>query len=502
MLGIRRRRCYSDHKPTPPKGHAGPLLDFGRLNEVSSAHTPIQFGCVAVPTEVFYEIIDNLSADKHTLAHLSLVCKSWYYGTRPHLFREVSIRETGSTYLWYPFTRTLRTTPEVCSLVRELHISMEMNSIQHAKNMGGSDKNEYNLYVLANVVKKLSSLKVLTFTDAEWHVDDPDTAPVPKIYHLGLRTLVFKKRHCSRSLYDIVSWFPGLKVLCVEREYGGKADGETMQSLCKGLRLETLELNAEPMTYDRLLEEIARTESVKTIRSFTYHVWQVSLPVLCGFLALAGSQLHTLRLSFKDDRLLEEWKRHGDFGVPEVNNCISLDTVTLSFPLKTSRIWGNHLTAVTHCIEHLFESLSADKLSTIIFHFDVPYADKQFENLQLECLHRFLSQLVHLQHIIIITRRSSMFKAYRDISHSLEPFQHMLRVRASDGPGELPKSCTHPVEQDRREVPGLLSPGNTSGHTSVPTLGNRAAFLLGQTFFPAQMNWSESESGSDAPSEE
>ena len=264
---------------------------------------------MAVPTEVFYEIIDNLSAEKSILARLSLVCKSWYYGTRPHLFREVSIKETGTTYLWYPFTRTLRTTPEVCSLVRELHISMEMTSIRHAKSLGGSDKHEYNLFVLANVVKKLTSLRVLTFTDAEWHVEDSDTVPVPKIYHLGLRTLVFRKRHCSRSLYDIVCWFPGLKTLRVEREWAGQVQGGAMQPLCKGLQLESLELNTEPMAYDYLLQEISRTESVNTIRSFAYHVWQASLPVVCSFLALAGPRLHTLWLSFKDERLLEEWKR-------------------------------------------------------------------------------------------------------------------------------------------------------------------------------------------------
>lgn len=277
---------------------------------MSSTSTPIQFGAVAVPTEVFYEIIDNLSSDKSTLAHLSRVCKSWYYGTRPHLFREVSIKETGTTYLWYPFARTLRTTPEVCGLVRELHISMDMHSIRHTMSVGGSDKNEYNLYVLANVVRKLQGLKVLTFTDAEWHVDDSsELVPVPRIYHLGLRTLVFRKGHFSRSLYEIVSWFPGLKTLCVEREHGGLAQVGQTQALCKGLQLETLELNSEPMTYDRLLQEIAQTESVNTVRSFTYHVWHASLLVLCEFLARAGSHLHTLRLAFKDERLLEEWKR-------------------------------------------------------------------------------------------------------------------------------------------------------------------------------------------------
>lgn len=126
-----------------------------------------------------------------------------------------------------------------------------------------------------------------------------------------------------------------------------------------------------------------------------------------------------------------------DFGVPQVNTCTALDTLALSFPLKTSRSWGIHFAAVNHCIENLFAALRAEKLNTVVFHLDIAYADKQFEQLQLECLHRFLYQLPYLQSIVIVTRQSSVFKARKDITRALEPFRHMLRVRASDGPEDL-----------------------------------------------------------------
>ncbi|KAI0344271.1 hypothetical protein BDW22DRAFT_1355618 [Trametopsis cervina] len=416
-------------EPIPSDSKKMPLLEFGRLHEVSLPSAPIHFGKVAVPTEVFYEIIEKLhQRDKGTLANCARVCKSWYYATRSQLFREVRIRETALTYLFYPFARTLRTMPEVCHLVKELHLSMGMEL--RWNDQGLHSRPEFNLEVLGNIVMKLPSLEVMSLTGTLWQLEDPSS--MPQIIHPGLKSLRIESRaysaHDSR-VHDIVRWFPGLKELYVNRAYATRDEAIVYPPLSVDLELEILEMSTEALGAEYLLKEITATRSIGTIHTFTYQVWKNSYTRLANFLHEAGPNLHDIRLLF-DERLLEERMRMAN-GYDDLNihRCTALETLGLDLTLVASRGWGSLLRAVHMCIRGVASRLCSNQLHTITLRFDVSSATKEFEGIRLEHIVEHLHNLPRLRRIVIVTRRTSIEVARVDVRRALAPLEDLLEFR-------------------------------------------------------------------------
>lgn len=243
------------------------------------------------------------------LAKCALVSKSWYYATRPHIFRDVHIREYGNTYLFYPFSRTLRLAPDIRPLIRELHLELHTHGANGSK-VQLRDRPEYNLEALASVIEKLNHLESLTFTDTHWQLEAD--VVVPQLSHRGVKKLTFSHHvgfeHDAR-LYDIVRWFPNLKELNAEKASMRKDNYSLPEPLSPALKLERLDVAIEPMTPDFLLQRVAATEAVNTLKSFSYQVWQNSPSVLSPFFERVGHSMTDLTLYIHDERLLEEMFR-------------------------------------------------------------------------------------------------------------------------------------------------------------------------------------------------
>lgn len=274
---------------------------------MSPAHTPILFDRVAVPVEIFYTVLDAVRHEPATLAACARVCKAWYYGARSHLFRAVHIREGIATYLFYPFARTLRMTPGVQSLVKSLHLELCAPRAlpHHCEPL--CERSEFNLRALANVVQRLPMLEELTFTNTFWSLEE-GTA-VPRISHPRIRSLTFVNEANSDfepRMNDIVRWFPNLKNLHVNSELIKSSTALPVDPMWCGLRLERVNITPESNSKDRLLRDISKTDSGKSIKAFTYRVLHSSVAPLGVFLKKAGRSLQNLTLYLQDEVMLEE----------------------------------------------------------------------------------------------------------------------------------------------------------------------------------------------------
>lgn len=250
-------------------------------------------------------ILDELRDDRRMAITCSRVCKAWYFVALPLIMRAVHIHETASTYLFLPFSRILRTRPDVGELILELHLELQARILEIATDDDVlSDRPEYNFAALAAVLVRMPALKVLKFTNAFWRSEGD--MPISQVAHTGLRSLTFVKEPTSDSdhrVHDIVRWFPNLKELHVLTDHASHTLPFPPDPLCTSLSLEHLEILSDSSCLEHLIQGFTLTNTVRTLKHLACHLWLSSPTALGAFFAKAGPSIRTLELLFEDEKL-------------------------------------------------------------------------------------------------------------------------------------------------------------------------------------------------------
>lgn len=116
----------------------------------------------SLPPEIIDMIIDHLYANKHSLASLSVVCKSWSATSRYYLFQHTILYATKQDSLeeLENFIRFLDATPNACSYIKILDLRGS-RSPARVRTQRMTYGTKIDAPILSSIVQKLPSLSIL-----------------------------------------------------------------------------------------------------------------------------------------------------------------------------------------------------------------------------------------------------------------------------------------------------------------------------------------------------
>ncbi|PPQ86321.1 hypothetical protein CVT25_005623 [Psilocybe cyanescens] len=211
-----------------------------------------------LPQEISNEIIDYLQLDTASLKHCSLVCRSWLFASRIHLFRELVFTPQNA------FVLPALITALPCSTIPPYVRQVEFQGVGH---LFGSD-----------------------YANSQLLCHFPST-----ITHLHLRDITFDDFHC---VLDVICAFPYLQSLVLDHVYWGKS-GDTRGGICRMLPLSVVHLHLKHINLQQFTSWLLLHQKVPTVSRIEIGPLEERDVLSAGkYLSLIGPTIKHLSYSF------------------------------------------------------------------------------------------------------------------------------------------------------------------------------------------------------------
>lgn len=165
-------------------------------------------GCSVLPVELCYILIDFVAIAQReretTLAACALVCRAWLPCARAHLFHSVTLR---NFHEYDQFSESLRSNPELSSLVRILHFNIHGSAV---------DTNYQDRTLPVSLLAELPSLESvsyyswLTAQTLRLRLEIASLPRVPSVTNFTINICVFRK---FSDMVLLLGTFPNLRKL-------------------------------------------------------------------------------------------------------------------------------------------------------------------------------------------------------------------------------------------------------------------------------------------------
>ncbi len=210
LLSLFQPKMTTIRRP-PHSHHFSPATD----DRKARSHRLRKHSVVTLPQELIDNIIDELWFDARSLKACSLVSKSWTIASQFHLFRCVQIglvgeQETDRDSRLDEYCRFLLSSPHLRNTIRELRIyrphavkapltSSELALLLH--------------YTPSLQTLRLQGLQLRSISEGQFDMA-PSLAKLPSVRTLDISGFAGSFWSSgSRCLFEMLSWFPELRVL-------------------------------------------------------------------------------------------------------------------------------------------------------------------------------------------------------------------------------------------------------------------------------------------------
>lgn len=271
-----------------------------RLKTVSSISPRRTMHSPSLPPDIFEEVIRHLRFEHLSLSACSLVCRTWVYPARRHLFYSLQVPEARSDLLQF-----LSTTPEVSQHIKELRLGHDNPLVKSRHRLNPSS--------LRRLLQCLPSLRSLSINAGFWEPSMTNDIPsealplnFPLLHSLSLTRVIigggtyggiFGIRY---SLLRLLALFPSLKQVHLLHTWVGD-DSHLAQVSNEGLS--SLDLALEKLVIHSQQSPGSLLNFFQVTRCFReIHQLDISCPEaglvqpLHDFLIEAGSRITNLRL--------------------------------------------------------------------------------------------------------------------------------------------------------------------------------------------------------------